>query len=389
VARFSSRLKAGVAGAVSVPDPRVENKTFVLRRQSVHRPKPLEAGPFAADVASFRLHLAAENKAAGTVRTYTEAALWFATAHLLPETDKTRWEQVGTQDVQRWTVRLLGLYSDAYARGQFRGLQQFFRWLAAEDGIPDPMARLRPPGEARKPVPCFTSVELSRLRQACRGSSFAERRDAAVIAVFLATGIRLAEMAGIRYHPDDPYSSDVDLGAREVAVRGKGGKPRTVKLSHEAARRLDRYLRARSKHELAWRPELWLGEGSRGPLDRSWIYQLVVRRGEECGVLLYPHRFRHHFCQFGPRRRRGRPDGAGGLVDSADDRGLRGNCPGRQGAPQLRPRHGLLTHPPGRCARPIAGTPPMAPCRAWPLRCRVRLPCALATPDVDGARGEE
>jgi hypothetical protein len=125
--------KAGISGAVSVSGPWVENKTLVLRRQNVHRPKQLEAGPFAGDVASFRLHLAAENKAAGTVTTYTEAALWFAAAHLLPETDKTRWEQVAAQDVQRWTVRLLAAYSDAYARGQFRGLQQFFRWLAAED----------------------------------------------------------------------------------------------------------------------------------------------------------------------------------------------------------------------------------------------------------------
>jgi site-specific recombinase XerC len=149
------------------------------------------------------------------------------------------------------------------------------------------MARLRPPKVAGKPVPCFTSVELSRPGRACRGSLFDERRDAAIIAVFLATGIRLAEMAGIRYHPEDLYASDVDLGAREVRVRGKGGKPRTVKLSHEAARRVDRYLRARSRHQLAWRPELWLGEGTRGPLDRSGIYQLVVRRGEECGVLLY------------------------------------------------------------------------------------------------------
>jgi integrase len=129
------------------------------------------------------------------------------------------------------------------------------------------------------------------------GSSLGERRDAAVIAVFLATGIRLAEIAGIRYHPADPYRSDVDLAAREVTVRGKGGRPRTVKLSHKAARRLDRYLRARSGHQLACRPELWLGDGARGPLDRSGIYQLVVWRGQECGVLLYPHRFRHHFCQ--------------------------------------------------------------------------------------------
>jgi site-specific recombinase XerD len=293
----SNYPEAGITGAVSVPGPWVENKTSVLRRQSVHRAKQLEAGPFAADVASFGLHLAAENKAAGTVRTYTEAALWFAAAHLLRETDKTRWDQVGAQDVQRWTVRLLALYSDAYARNQFRALQQFFRWLAAEDSIPDPMARLGPPKETRKPVPCFTSMELSRLRKACRGSSFDERRDAAVISVFLATGIRLAEMAGIRYHPVDPYRSDVDLMAREITVRGKGGRPRMVKLSHEAARRLDRYLRVRSGHRLAWRPELWLGEGSRGPLDRSGIYQLVVRRGQECGVLLYPHRFRHHFCQ--------------------------------------------------------------------------------------------
>ena len=279
-----------------MPGPWVENKTL-LRRQSVHRPKDLGAGPFAADVASFRLHLAAENKAAGTVRTYAEAALWFAAAHLLRETDKTRWGQVSAQDVQRWTVRLLAAYSDAYARNQFRGLQQFFRWLAAEDEIPDPMARLRLPKQTGKPVPCFTSAELSRLRQACRGSSFDDRRDAAIIAVFLATGIRLAELAGIRYRPDNPYRSDVDLAAREIRVRGKGGRPRTVKLSHEAARRLDRYLRARSRHQLAWRPELWLGAGARGPLDRSGIYQLVVRRGRECGVLLYPHRFRHHFCQ--------------------------------------------------------------------------------------------
>jgi hypothetical protein len=32
---------------------------------------------------SFRLHLAAEGKAAKTVRTYTEAVAWFAAAHLI------------------------------------------------------------------------------------------------------------------------------------------------------------------------------------------------------------------------------------------------------------------------------------------------------------------
>ena len=56
-----------------LPDER-ETAAVPKRRRS--RPKQLDAGPFAADVASFRLHLAAENKADGTIRIYTEAPLW-------------------------------------------------------------------------------------------------------------------------------------------------------------------------------------------------------------------------------------------------------------------------------------------------------------------------
>ena len=119
----------------------------------------MDAGPFAADIASFRLHLAAENKAGKTIGIYTQAVRWFAAAHLLRETDKTRWGQVSRRDVQRWTVRLLDEYSDAYAYQQFRALRQFFRWLAVEDGIADPMAGLRPPKVREKPVPFFSSVE--------------------------------------------------------------------------------------------------------------------------------------------------------------------------------------------------------------------------------------
>ena len=259
------------------------------------RPRQLDAGPFAADVASFGLHLAAENKAAGTIRIYTEAPLWFAAARLLRETDKTRWEQVDTQDVQRWVAWLLGSYSEAYARQQYRSLRQFFGWLAAEDEVPDPMAGLRAPAVRDKPVPFFTSVELSKLGKACQGSTFAQRRDAAILAVFRATGIRLAELAGIRYDPDDPGRSDLDLERREIKVRGKGGKDRTVRIDHEAARRVDRYLRVRARHEQAYRLGLWLGTGGRGPLTGNGIYQMVKRRGEQAGVDVYPHRFRHHF----------------------------------------------------------------------------------------------
>ena len=107
--------------------------------------KPLDASPFQPEIGSFRLHLAAEGKAAKTVRIYTEAVQWFAAAQLVPEVFRTRWEQVDRQDVQRWMVWLLGRYSDEYVSNQYRALQQFFKWWAEEEQLPDPMARMRPP----------------------------------------------------------------------------------------------------------------------------------------------------------------------------------------------------------------------------------------------------
>jgi integrase len=257
--------------------------------------KDLDAGVLQPEISSFGLCLAAEGKSAKTIRTYCEAVQWFAAAHLRRETGLTSWEQVGKQDIQRWIVRLLDRYSSAYASNQYRALQQFFKWLAAEDEVPDPTAGLTPPRVPDKPVPVFTDGDLPRLERACAGRAFSQRRDAALIAVFRATGVRLSELAGVRYDPGDPGRSDVDLWHREITVHGKGRKTRVVKISFDAARSLDRYLRVRARHAQAYRPQLWLGAGNRGPMTASGIYQAIVRRGRQCGIDVYPHRFRHHF----------------------------------------------------------------------------------------------
>ena len=65
-------------------------------------------------------------------------------------------------------------------------------------------------------------------RTGVRGPQVRQRRDTAIIAVLTATGIRLSELAALRYDPGDPRRSDVDLWQREITVRGKGGKPRIV-----------------------------------------------------------------------------------------------------------------------------------------------------------------
>ena len=150
-------------------------------RSRSRQPKRLDAGGFQAEISSFALRLAAEGKAAKTIRTYTEAVQWFA-ATGLPR--RAGWEQVTGGDIERWMAQLLGRYSIAYASNQYRALQQFFKWLAAEDELSDPMAGMQPPRVTDKLVPVFTAEELTRLEQACAGRSFTQRRDTAIIAVF-------------------------------------------------------------------------------------------------------------------------------------------------------------------------------------------------------------
>jgi site-specific recombinase XerC len=95
------------------------------------------------------------------------------------------------------------------------------------------MARLSPPKVADKLVPVIADDELAAMLATCKGGGFENRRDAAIIALFKDTGIRLAELAGIA-------SADVDVKDRQAIVTGKGDKQRTVRFTHGTARALGR-----------------------------------------------------------------------------------------------------------------------------------------------------
>lgn len=259
------------------------------------QPKNLSAGSFQPMISSFSLHLRAEGKSPKTVRTYVEAAQWFAADHLRTKTKLRDWSQVRDEDIKAWLVELLDRYSDSYANNQHRALQQFFKWYSEDEELPNPMARMKPPKVGEKVVPVFTLEELSSLSKSCRGRTFIDRRDKAIIELFKATGIRLSEMAGIRYDPERPADSDIDLENRELRVDGKGRKQRIVKFGHDSARAVDRYLRLRATHSYAHSTKLWLGINNRQPMTANGIYQMIARRGRECGVVVHPHKFRHHF----------------------------------------------------------------------------------------------
>ncbi len=208
----------------------------------------LDAGQFQPMIDSWDLHLRAEKKSAKTIRTYLEAAQWFAAEYLIPA-GFTGWDGVRAKQVQEWTITLLGrsLRLLTLCSNQFRALQQFFKWHATED--PDeprsnPMASLKPPKVGDKLVPVFTGDEMAALLGTCKGGGFQNRRDYAIISVFKDTGARLSELAGLT-------SDDISPRDREAVVTGKGDKQRTIRFTYDTARALDRYQRERAKHKMA------------------------------------------------------------------------------------------------------------------------------------------
>jgi hypothetical protein len=69
IVKFSDLRKRSGADACATAEPQEERKTMTDSSSRPRQRKPLDAGPFAPEIGSFRLHLAAEGKAAKTVRT--------------------------------------------------------------------------------------------------------------------------------------------------------------------------------------------------------------------------------------------------------------------------------------------------------------------------------
>ena len=120
-------------------------------------------------------------------------------------------------------------------------------------------------------------------------------RDYALLLVFLDTGARRAEIAGLRHTPDDPETNDVDLDGGILRVLGKGRRERVLAIGRKTVRAMDRYMRARARHSAAGETCLWLGR--KGRLSDTGILQMFRRRGAEVGIPhLHPHQMRHSFA---------------------------------------------------------------------------------------------
>lgn len=245
-------------------------------------------------LSSWARHLRAANLSPRTIQSYQEAGRKFGD-FLAERGMPTAVAKITREYVEMFLEDVLSKHSASTAANRYRSLQQLFRWLLDEGEIGrSPMDRMRPPRVPEVPVPVLPEESLRALLATVEGKELTARRDRALLLVFIDTGARLEEVAGLRLVNDDERS-DIDLDNRLLYVVGKGRRPRALPIGSQTVKALDRYLRVRSRHRHADLPWLWIGE--RGRYNTSGIGQMVKNRAKQAGLPpIHPHQFRHTFA---------------------------------------------------------------------------------------------
>lgn len=177
-------------------------------------------------------------------------------------------------------------------------LRRYFGWLRRTGAIEvDPAKRLSAPkGESRLPH-VLRGDELAGLLQADDGvddASFdatdraVRLRDEAVIELLYGSGLRVAELCGLR-------PADIEAGRKSVAVWGKGSKQRHVPLSEASAVAITAWLHdGRSHLRRADSPgdALFLNRRGRRLTPRD-VRRIIDRRSP---IPSHPHALRHTFA---------------------------------------------------------------------------------------------
>jgi integrase/recombinase XerD len=175
---------------------------------------------------------------------------------------------------------------------QLSALRGFFKFLVREKAIPaDPTQLVDRPKLGRKLPKVLSEEEITRLLETPDPAKPRGVRDAAMIYLMYASGLRVSELVSLKV-------GDVDTKSGLVSALGKGGKRRLVPVGLAALDRVDAYLRD-VRPTVARPGETVLFVSPRGgPLTRQGFWKLLKAYARVAGIRtpLSPHKLRHSFA---------------------------------------------------------------------------------------------
>jgi integrase/recombinase XerC len=210
--------------------------------------------------------------------------------------DFVRWRRAASaaeavRGVQARDVR--GFLASLHSRGldpvsvarKLAAIRSWFRFLRRRGIVDDNPARgIRGPRQPRKLVSFLPVDETVAMMDADEGP--APARDAAIVELLYASGLRVSELVGLDLR-------DLDLGEMTVRVVGKGRKERIVPFGGAAAVALRAHLDLRGPRAGA----VFLNRRG-GRLTVRSVHTLVRRRARAAGIVrrVSPHTLRHTFA---------------------------------------------------------------------------------------------
>lgn len=177
--------------------------------------------------------------------------------------------------------------SDMSLDARYRVLRAFFRWVTEFgylDGLRNPVTAKYKPSVKRRIKRAAKTGEIRRLLASIDGETWIDFRDRALISLLFRTGLRRAEVTGLRV-------SHIDFPAKRLFVDGdnsKGGVDALAPFDEETKRFLLEYLYNRPQHpadpDLLWYAGDGAGGVKREPLTGDGVYTVMKRRCENAGI---------------------------------------------------------------------------------------------------------
>lgn len=175
---------------------------------------------------------------------------------------------------------------------QLSGLRGFFRFLVRERAIPsDPTALVDRPKLGRRLPKVLSFDEVERLLATPQVATDRGARDAAMMQLMYASGLRVSELVALKI-------GDLDTKAGVVSVLGKGQKRRLVPVGEVALASVSAYVAdVRARRARPNEVTLFLSPRG-GPLTRQAFWKLIKRYARAAGIMtpLSPHKLRHSFA---------------------------------------------------------------------------------------------
>lgn len=197
-------------------------------------------------------------------------------------------------DVQAVLAQLLDLQRKASSLARMRvSLRRFFAWMVEERLRADDPTILLEAVRHEKPLPrSLSEAEVERLLAAPDLATPAGLRDAAMLELLYACGLRVSELVGL------PLSAAF-LQEAVLRVRGKGDKVRLVPMGEQAAEMVERYCREARPQLLEGRVSDVLFIAARGgAMNRRTFWKLIHDYAIAVGIrtAVSPHTLRHAFA---------------------------------------------------------------------------------------------